>query len=286
VLGVRASSVEEAIDEVYVSVLTAGTMVTAYSLSRTARMCCYPHTFTSVGHEQYVVDLPRPLVGRAADLGKRLIWGPEAVPTRHVHIDLAITFWREPDWAVETVSLAHAINESTMRRLFRSLPVEVRSYFDRLADDCEPPIGVLLLESGDAKLESRAQSSVELRAYFQLVDRLAQHEGVKTLVVKPHPRMPPERVEEAAGAIAARGSNLHVVALHDHASLPIEVVAVPFGYVACASIISTALCTLPLIYGIRGYCDRQAAEQLYGAPQVSRILAEWTERLPTQLSCV
>jgi hypothetical protein len=286
VLGLDGSSVEAALDEVYISVLTAGTMVTAYALSRSARMCCYPHTFTSVGHEQYRLDFPRPLSGKVADAGKRLIWGPEAVPKRRIHLDLAVTFWHEPEWATETVSLSHLIAEPVMRGLFTSLPEPVRDYFQRLARECRPPTGVLLLESGDEKQDADNQDRIESEAYFRLVENLVEREGLGSLVVKPHPRMPPTKADEVTRALALGFPQLQIRALERHPTLPIEVVSVPFDFAACGSIVSTALCTLPLIYALRSYCDGGAAEALYGARTVDRILGEWSGRVGRLLNVI
>ena len=284
VLGVNAAETEAKLDEVYVPVLTSGTMVTAYALSRSARICCYPHTFASVGHERYRLELPRPFLGRIADHGKRMVWGADAVPRRSFHVELAVTFWRKPEWATETLSLGYLICESTMKELFGTLPEEVRRYFERLASGCHPPTGVLLLESGDMKPGSGDQPEIELRAYSRLVESLIRHERLESLVVKPHPRMPPERLEEVASAIRSGFPQLEVVAVGEHSSLPIEVVCAPFKLAACASIISTALCTLPLIHPVRSYCDRAAAEELWGDSTVTRILAEWKERVGDRLT--
>jgi hypothetical protein len=284
VLGTTPDEVGAVLDEVYVSVLTADTMVTAYALSQSARMCCYPHTFTSVnGLERYQLEYPRPLLGGITDLVKRLVWGREAVPPRTISIDLAVTYWREPGWATRTVSLSHLVTSETMRSLFAALPDEVRSYFERVAAECGSAAGLLLLAPGDLAPNPDGQGTVEKAAYVRLVAHLLDNEGVGSLIVKPHPRMRPQRVEEVAAALNSSFPRLKVVVPTRYASLPAEVVVAAFSLAACGAIISSSLCTLPLIYPIRSYCDQSAAESLYGQSAVRQILADWRERLPTQI---
>lgn len=285
-LDLAPSRVAALIDQVYVSVLPAASMVTAYVLSPSAQTCCYPHTFISVtGREPYPLEFPRPLWGRAADLGKRVVWGPEAVPTRRFEIDLAITFWRDAPWAKQTLSLGHLINRKTMHNLFCALPGDARSYFEALAADCGDATGLLLLHGGDRALHHDRQGEVESASNARVVSHLVRREQVRSLIVKPHPRIPPERVEEVITELRVAFPDLRIVAPIEYSSLPIEVIAGTFHLVACAGIISTSLCTLPLLYPLRSYCDRAAAENLYGE-LAAQMIADWTERVPGRLMAI
>ena len=284
VLGTAPDNVGSVIDEVYISVLTAGTMMPSYALSPSAKMCCYPHTFTSVnGLEHYQLEYPRSWLGGIADGAKRVVWGPDAVPPRHISIDLAVTYWREPAWASRTVSLSHLVTAETMRGLFEALPGDVRRYFEDLAAECGTPASLLLLAPGDVAPNPAAQDEVEKGAYLRLVARLVESEGANSVIVKPHPRIRPERVEEVVAALRSDFPGLAVVVPTRYPSLPAEVVATPFSLVACGAIISNSLCSLPLIYPMRSYCDQSSAESLYGQTIVRRLLADWRERVPDRI---
>lgn len=244
------------VDELYLAYLLHPDAHSFCKIFPGARKIYYPHTFDSlmqceVGDYAPVCDpalasklSPHKL---ALDWVKEILFGEDSVPLRHLRIDGAYTFKASMPWAAEQHCLSKVISRQTMSDLFHSLPAPAQGYYQGLASDCGPDVGVLLLAPEDRAYEEEAEG------YLLLAGHLV-NDGARSILVKPHSRNGAKWLSRILDELGRRLSDVKLVVAREHYFYPVEVILSPFRLTACAGMGSTSLSTLRKIYGVRSYC--------------------------------
>jgi len=263
----RADELDERIDELYVNCLHHYDVQIFYKLFPSARKIYYPHSFIGLDgahisyYERVLAGNGRSWTSRLADPLKGLLLGADAVPPRRVGLDAAYSLNLPAPWAAENVSLASALNQRTMRRLFERLPSQVTSFFKARAAECGERTIVLLLDSTDL-CPSHVQR-MALEGAAELTQRVIETEHADTVLLKPHPRSAPAWLRAAAEFLRARLGETKVVALDDYWALPSEVVLADFELAAVASPCSSALVSVARLHDVPAYVSEDLSRALY-----------------------